>query len=110
MSDHPVTPSSPPSPRRMHRLRLMSIPNRVEEQITMTMVAADVTKQQNKQQQGMNSEVSSTASSAGLLGLGSIIGSILKYVATFLIQYGFGPAGYGLYTLSLSLVYLVCAI
>ena len=110
MSDHPVAASSPPSPRRMHRLRLMPIPNTVEEQTTKMMVALGLAKQQNMQQQGMNSEVSSTAGSAGLLGLGSIIGSILKYVATFLIQYGFGPAGYGLYTLSLSLVYLVCAI
>ena len=106
---------------QIHRLRLKPIPDPVEEQPTMEvaamevatipmMVLAGITKQQSKEQQEMRTEVSGAASSAGLLGLGSIIGSILKYVATFLIQYGFGPGGYGLYTLSLSLVYLISAV
>src|SRR3989440_486530 len=74
-----------------------------------TMVLTGIAAQQGKRQPEMKSEVSGAASAASLLGLGSIIGSILKYVSAFLIQYGFGPGGYGLYTLSLSLVNLISA-
>ena len=66
--------------------------------------------EQRKLQQEMKSEVSGAAGNAGLVGLGNVIGSVLKYVSNFLIQYGFGTSGYGLYTLSLSLVNLVSAI
>ena len=74
-----------------------------------TMVLTGIAAQQGKSQPEMKSEVSGAAGAASLLGLGSIIGSILKYVSAFLIQYGFGPGGYGLYTLSLSLVNLISA-
>lgn len=74
------------------------------------MVLQGVSRRQGKAQAEMKSEVSGAASNAGIVGLGSIIGSILKYVSAFLIQYGFGASGYGLYTLSLSLVNLVSAI
>lgn len=74
------------------------------------MVLQGVSQRQGKAQVEMKSEVSGAASNAGIVGLGSIIGSILKYVSAFLIQYGFGASGYGLYTLSLSLVNLVSAI
>lgn len=74
------------------------------------MVLQGVSRRQGKVQAEMKSEVSGAASNAGIVGLGSIIGSILKYVSAFLIQYGFGASGYGLYTLSLSLVNLVSAI
>jgi len=67
-------------------------------------------KQQGKSQSGLKSEVSGAASDAGLVGFGNIIGSILKYVAAFLIQYGFGAGGYGLYTLSLSFINLISSI
>ena len=74
------------------------------------MVLQGVSQRQGKAQAEMKSEVSGAASNAGIVGLGSIIGSILKYVSSFLIQYGFGAGGYGLYTLSLSLVNLVSAV
>ena len=74
-----------------------------------TMVLTGIAAQQGKRQPEMKSEVSGAAGAASLMGLGSIIGSILKYVSAFLIQYGFGPGGYGLYTLSLSLVNLIAA-
>src|SRR5438105_5419778 len=74
-----------------------------------TMVLTGIAAQQGKRQPEMKSEVSGAAAAASLLGLGSIIGSILKYISAFLIQYGFGPGGYGLYTLSLSLVNLIAA-
>jgi len=73
------------------------------------MVLTGISAQQGKPQPEMKSEVSGAAGAASLMGLGSIIGSILKYVGAFLIQYGFGPGGYGLYTLSLSLVNLIAA-
>ncbi len=73
------------------------------------MVLTGISAQQGKPQPEMKSEVSGAAGAASLMGLGSIIGSILKYVSAFLIQYGFGPGGYGLYTLSLSLVNLIAA-
>lgn len=74
------------------------------------MVLTNIAKKQGTEQLEMKSEVSGAAGAAGIVGLGNIIGSILKYVSTFLIQYGFGAGGYGLYTLCLSLVNLVSAI
>src|ERR1051326_3838379 len=73
------------------------------------MVLTGISAQQGKPQPEMRSEVSGAAGAASLMGLGSIIGSVLKYIGAFLIQYGFGPGGYGLYTLSLSLVNLIAA-
>src|SRR6266516_1458128 len=74
------------------------------------MVLKGISAQQGKPEPEMKSEVSGTAGAAGLVGFGNILGSILKYVSAFLIQYGFGPGGFGLYTLCLSLVNLVSAI
>ena len=74
------------------------------------MVLTGIANRQGKQQTEMKSEVSGVASAAGLVGFGSIVGSILKFGSTFLIQYGFGAGGYGLYTLSLSLINLITAI
>src|SRR5205823_6477843 len=73
------------------------------------MVLTGIAAQQGTSKPEMRTEVSGVASAASLLGFGSIIGSLLKYVSAFLIQYGFGPGGYGLYTLSLSLVSLIAA-
>ncbi len=58
----------------------------------------------------MQSEISVTAGNAGLVGAGNVISIFLKYFSTFLIQYGFGPGLYGLYTLSSSLVNLISSI
>jgi len=55
------------------------------------MVLTGISVQQGKPQPEMKSEVSGAAGAASLMGLGSIICSILKYVGAFLIQYGFGP-------------------
>src|SRR5712691_8370454 len=73
------------------------------------MVYTGLAIQQGKPKPEMQSEVSNVAGAAGLQSLGSTIGSVLRYVGNFLIQYGFGPGGYGLYTLSLSLVSLISA-
>ncbi len=74
------------------------------------MVFTGLAIQQGKSKPEMQSEVSGVAGAAGLQSLGSTIGSILRYIGSFLIQYGFGPAGYGIYTLSLSLVSLISAV
>ncbi|MFL5653885.1 MAG: oligosaccharide flippase family protein [Ktedonobacteraceae bacterium] len=74
------------------------------------MVLKGISAQQGKPEPEMKSEVSGAAGAAGLVGFGNILGSILKYGSAFLIQYGFGPGGFGLYTLCLSLVNLVSAI
>jgi len=74
------------------------------------MVLTGIAIQQGKPKPEMPSEVSNVAGAAGLQGLGSTIGSVLRYAGNFLIQYGFGPGGYGLYTLSLSLVSLISAV
>src|SRR6266704_3983245 len=74
------------------------------------MVLKGISAQQGKPEPEMKSEVSGAAGAAGLVGIGNILGSILKYGSAFLIQYGFGPGGFGLYTLCLSLVSLVSAI
>src|ERR1051326_4260322 len=74
------------------------------------MVLKGISAQQGKPEPEMKSEVSGAAGAAGLVGIGNILGSVLKYGSAFLIQYGFGPGGFGLYTLCLSLVNLVSAI
>ncbi len=74
------------------------------------MALTSATTKLGASQKVMKTEVSGAAGAAGIVGFGNIVGSMLKYVSTFLIQYGFGAGGYGLYTLCLSLVNLVSAI
>lgn len=82
-----------------------------EQQTTIRTMAVDLLiNQQGQPKINMQSEVTGTAGAAGLVGLGNIVGSVLKYGCNFLIQYGFGPAVYGLYTLSLSLINLITSI
>lgn len=57
-----------------------------------------------------HSEISSAAGNAAFIGVGNIGGSVLKYVSNFIIQRGFGPGPYGVYTISFSLVTLVAAL
>jgi O-antigen/teichoic acid export membrane protein len=74
------------------------------------MVLQGISDQQGKKQVEMKAEVSGAAGAAGMVGIGNIIGSILKYGSTFIIQYSLGPGLYGLYTLSFSLITLVSSI
>jgi O-antigen/teichoic acid export membrane protein len=83
----------------------------LEKQTTLPMmVLKGMAKEQGKQQAEMKSEVSGAASAAGLMGISNVLGKVLLYVSTFLIQYSFGPAVYGLYTLSTSLINLISSI
>src|SRR5207248_5845307 len=63
------------------------------------MVLTGIAKEQGEQKPVMQSEISGAAGNAGIVGIGNVISVVLKYIAVFLIQYGFGPALYGLYTL-----------
>src|SRR5713226_5620429 len=73
-------------------------------------VLAGIMKEQNQSKPVMQSEISGAAGDAGIVGVGSVISVVLKYCAVFLIQYGFGPALYGLYTLSSSLINLIASV
>ncbi len=82
-----------------------------EKQTTLPMmVLKGMAREKGKQQAEMKSEVSGAASAAGLMGISNVLGKVLLYVSTFLIQYSFGPAIYGLYTLSTSLINLISSI
>ena len=71
---------------------------------------ATSTQQKKPARDSMQSEVSGAASSAGMVGLGNVLGVIFKYVGVFLIQYGFGASLYGLYTLATSLINLISSV
>lgn len=75
-----------------------------------TMVLQGISNQQGQQLPVMKSEVSGAAGSAAIVGVGTVAGNFVKYGGTFLIQRGFGPGPYGLYSLCLSIVTLVSSI
>ncbi len=74
------------------------------------MVLTGISKEQGQPKPVMQSEISGAASDASFVGGGSVISFALKYCVIFLIQYGFGPALYGLYTLSSSLINLIASV
>jgi O-antigen/teichoic acid export membrane protein len=75
-----------------------------------TMILKSIEVRLGQSKPAMQSEITGTAGAAAMVGMGTIFGSILKYGSNFLIQYGFGAASYGLYTLGLSLVTLVSSL
>ncbi len=74
------------------------------------MVLTGISQAQGESKPVMQSEISGAAGAAGLVGLGNILGTVFKYISTFLIQYAFGPGIYGIYTLATSLVNLVSSV
>ncbi len=74
------------------------------------MVLTGIAERQGEPQPVMQSEISGAASGAAVVGFGNIAGSILNFASNFLIQRGFGPGPFGIYTLSYSLVSLVASI
>ncbi|MGH2497637.1 MAG: flippase [Ktedonobacteraceae bacterium] len=74
------------------------------------MVLRGIAQKQGEQQPAMQSELSGAASGAAIVGLGNVSGTVLKYIGNFIIQRGFGPGIFGLYSLGLSLVTLVSSI
>jgi len=74
------------------------------------MVLTGISRAQGESRPVMQSEISGAAGAAGLVGLGNILGTVFKYISTFLIQYAFGAGIYGIYTLATSLVNLVSSV
>lgn len=74
------------------------------------MVLRGVSTQQGQSSPVMDSEVSGAAGSAAIVGVGTLLGNIIKFGGSFLIQRGFGAGPFGLYSLCLSVVMLVSSI
>jgi len=74
------------------------------------LVLRDIAQKQGEPQPTMQSEISGAASGAAVVGFGNVGGTVLKFVGNFIIQRGFGPGIFGLYSLGLSLVTLVSSI
>jgi O-antigen/teichoic acid export membrane protein len=82
-----------------------------EKEDTFSMlVLKGVSNQQGQATPVMQSELSGAAGSAAIVGVGTIVGNMFKYGNNFMIQRGFGPGLYGLYTLSYAIVTLVSSI
>jgi O-antigen/teichoic acid export membrane protein len=80
-----------------------------EETFSM-MVLKGISKQQGQSTPVMQSEISGAASSAAIVGAGTIVGNVFKYGNNFMIQRAFGPGLYGLYILGYAIVTLVSSI
>lgn len=74
------------------------------------MMLGGIDIQQSQPITKMQSDISGTASNAALIGAGNIAGNVIKYGNNLLIQRGFGPGPYGLYSLGMSLVGLFVAV
>ncbi len=74
------------------------------------LVLKGVAQQQEQAASAMQSEISGAAGSAAIVGAGTIAGNLFKFGNNFMIQRGFGPGPYGLYTLSYAIVTLVSSV
>ena len=81
-----------------------------KEDTFQMMVLKGISKQQGESTSAMQSEISGAASSAAVVGVGTIVGNVFKYGNNFMIQRAFGPGPYGLYTLSMAIVTLAASI
>ncbi len=74
------------------------------------MVLKDISSRKGEEIPVMQSEISGAAGGAVVVGLGNILGSILKFGSNYLLQVGFGATLYGLYSVCLSIVILVSSL
>ena len=74
------------------------------------MVLRGIATQEGQAVPVMKSEISGAAGSAAVVGVGTVVGNVVKYGNSFLIQRGFGPGPTGLYTVCLSIVTLASSI
>jgi len=74
------------------------------------LVLKDIAKQQGEPAPTMQSELTGAAGSAAIVGVGNIAGNVLKYGSNLIIQRGFGPSVYGIYSISYALVSLIAAL
>lgn len=73
-------------------------------------VLKGIASQQGQEAPMMHSEISGAASGAAIVGIGNIVGSILKFGSNYLLQVGFGATLYGLYSICFSMVQLVASL
>lgn len=74
------------------------------------MVLKNIATQQGQPVPAMQSEVSGAAGAAAIVGIGNIGANILKYISSLIIQHGFGPGLFGLYSVGMSVVTLVASV
>ncbi len=74
------------------------------------MVLKGVAERQGQVAPVMKSEISGATSNAALIGIGNLVGSVLKYCSSFLIQRGFGVGPFGLYSLGMSVISLFLSV
>ena len=74
------------------------------------MVLKDLTSRQGDVVPVMQTEISGAAGGAAIVGIGNIVGSVLKFGSNYLLQIGFGAALYGLYSIALALVQLIASL
>lgn len=82
----------------------------MKEDTFQMMVLRGIAERQGQPQPVMQSEISGAAGGAAVVGVGNMAGTLLKYGSNFIIQRGFGPAVFGIYSLGLSLVTLISSI
>ena len=58
----------------------------------------------------MQTEISGAAKGAAVVGVGNIVGSVLKFGSNYLLQVGFGATLYGLYSIALALILLIASL
>jgi O-antigen/teichoic acid export membrane protein len=73
-------------------------------------VLKDLTSRQGDVLPVMQSEISGAAGGAAIVGIGNIVGSVLKFGCNYLLQVGFGAALYGLYSIALALIQLIASL
>jgi O-antigen/teichoic acid export membrane protein len=74
------------------------------------MVLKDLTSRQGDEVPVMQTEISGAAGGAAIVGIGNIVGSVLKFGSNYLLQVGFGAALYGLYSIALALIQLIASL
>ena len=74
------------------------------------MVLKDLTSRQGDVLPVMQSEISGAAGGAAIVGIGNIVGSVLKFGCNYLLQVGFGAALYGIYSIAFALIQLIASL
>lgn len=74
------------------------------------MILKDISSRKGDEIPIMQSEISGAAGGAAVVGIGNILGSILKFGSNYLLQVGFGATLYGLYSVCLSMVMLASSL
>ncbi len=74
------------------------------------MVLKDLTSRQGDVLPVMQSEISGAAGGAAIVGIGNIVGSVLKFGCNYLLQVGLGAALYGIYSIAFALIQLIASL